>query len=150
MKHWRLPPRNNSVPWHKKYSTEIRDTPIIQELFDTRTILEHRRLPLRINLLLWDKNFSTENRYLPLLRSKKFDTRKKWKKGSSTKCFGNVRQKDAKKSWYSFYTENFWYQYISETQKVHLRLFLVLWDKEFSTENCDIPLLCLYFFDTRN
>ena len=39
---------------------------------------------------------------------------------------------------------------ILKHREVHLRIFLILWDKEFSTENQDIPRLRLDFFDARN
>ena len=44
----------------------------------------------------------------------------------------------------------FRYPKLSKNRKVPLRIFSVLWDKKFSVENRDIPLLGIKFFDTRN
>ncbi len=66
-------------------------------------------------------------------------------KGSSTKCFGTVRQKIFdRKSWHSpspLIHKLFRCRKLSETQhrRVHLQNFSALWDKKFSTENLDTP-----------
>ena len=77
-------------------------------------------------------------------------------KGSPTNFFGTVRQKIFEgKSWYfpfSLIFKLFRYQKFSETQhrRVPLRNVSVLWDKNFSTQNRDITLWSIRFFDTRN
>ena len=52
-------------------------------------------VPLRMFLVLWDKKISTEKRDIPLLCLKIFDTKKSETiKGSFSKSFATVRQKD--------------------------------------------------------
>ena len=80
-------------------------------------------------------------------------------KGSSTKCFGTVRQKIFdRKSWYSpspLIQKLFRCRKLSETQhrRVHLQKFSALWNKKFSTENLDTPpspFLSIHFFAAGN
>ena len=67
-----------------------------------------------------------------------------------------MRQKNlARKSWYHtpLLLGVCWYRKISETQSFPLGSFKVLWDKKFSTENCDSlsfsPLWSIKLFDAR-
>ena len=72
-------------------------------------------------------------------------------KGSPAKCFGAVRQKDAKKSWYSFYPESFWYQHISQTQKESpTNIFGTVRRKFFQQKIMILSLLSSKIFNTRN
>ena len=126
--------------------------PLIHRLFRYQKFSEtqYRRAPLRNVSIVWDKKFSTKNRDITLWSIKFFDT---WNhetlKGSLTYFFGTVRQKIFKtKSWYfplPLIHKLFRYRKFSETQhiRVALRNFSALWDKKFSTENCDTPFLLL-------
>ena len=175
--------------WDKK-NRQNRDTPILQNIFDTRMLLKHRRVPLRIFLKLLDRKLSTETRDQPLRCLAIFDTRKWWNtKGLPRKKFPYCETKDnrqkivillssetflipqsfwntiglpyenfwncenkifKRKSWYSYYTKVIWYQIVCGTQSLSPTNILVLWGKKFTTENRDVPLICLKFFDTRN
>ena len=58
-------------------------------------------------------------------------------------------KKISTKSWYLFLCENFFH---TRNFPEHWRVppkFLALWDKKLSTQNRDIPLFCIKFFDIR-
>ena len=69
--------------------------------FDIKRVLKHRRVHLRNVWVLWDKNFQRKIvKPFPLLCMKNFDCKtSETQKGSPTKCFGTVSQKDWGGSW---------------------------------------------------
>ena len=97
VKHQIVPRRKFSAPWDKNYRHKIVILllPIKILIFDTTTFLKHRRIPLRIILILWDKKCPNENRDLPFLCQKfSIPEISKTLKGSPTKSFGTVSQKE--------------------------------------------------------
>ena len=133
--------------------------PLLQKLFHNQKISEtqHREVRLRNASVLWDKKFATKNRDITVLSIKSSDTQFSDKlRCCPTIFFGNMRQKTFEgKSWHfplPLIQKLFRYQKFSEAQhrRVTLRKVLVLWDKMFSTENLDITLKSIIFFDGRN
>ena len=105
LKQKRVHLRNFWTLWDKKLIAENSDIPFLcVNFFHTRLFLKHRRILLRIFLVLWDKKLTKTCETTPLLLSIKiFDTRNfsETQKGSSTKCFGTVRQNSFYgKSWH--------------------------------------------------
>ena len=126
--------------------------PLIHKVFRYRKFLKHSRegFPCEIFRHCETKKFSTENRATPSLPPPPYSNINFfatgieffWKtapKGSSTKCFGTVRQRFSTKNrditlWSIklFDTRNF-----LKHQRVPLRSFSVLWDKTTLRENRD-------------
>ena len=76
------------------------------------------------------------------------------RKGSPTKLFGTVRQKDFEGKRDNppppILSKNFLHnRNFLKHRKIPVRSFSALWDKKFSTENRDAFLLCKKIFDTR-
>ena len=101
----KIPLRNFSAPWDKKFSTEFSDTRFLCIKFcDAQNFLKHRSVPRENFSVLCDKKFSTEKRDTPpslmhkIFRCPKFSDTSKC---SPTKFFGTVRPKILnEKSWY--------------------------------------------------
>ncbi len=168
--HRRVHLQNFSALWDKKFSTENLDTPpspLIHKLFRYRKFSEtHRRMfQLRNFSAMWDKNFRRKILILHPPPSYPYTFSLPeifWNtppKGSSTKCFGTVRQKIFdRKSWHSpspLIHKLFRCRKLSETQhrRVHLQNFSALWNKKLSTENLDTPpspFLSIHFFAAGN
>ena len=142
VKQWRVLPRKLLVLSDKNYSTESRDTRSIPKNFDTKTLLKHEKL--------WyceTKIFEQKFVIYPY-QAQKFSIPEisGTLNGSSAKSFGSLRKKSSTKSWYSWHTKNFWYRSVSETLKVSLRLFLVLWDKKNFNRKSWFILIMLKIF----
>ena len=142
-------------------------SPLIHKLFRYRKFSEtHRRMfQLRNFSAMWDKNFRRKILILHPPPSYPYTFSLPeifWNtppKGSSTKCFGTVRQKIFdRKSWHSpspLIHKLFRCRKLSETQhrRVHLQNFSALWNKKLSTENLDTPpspFLSIHFFAAGN
>ena len=113
LKHRRVPRRNFSALWDRKFSTENLDTrpfPLIHKLFRYTKFLKNSAEGFLCEYfsVLWDDKFSIENRDIPLFGTKFLDP---W---------------------------NF-----LKHRRVPRRIFSALWDKKFSTENLDTPFLLL-------
>ena len=91
----------------KKFNWKLWHNPLKHKIFRYPKLVRHKRVPLKKILSLWDKKFWQKIVILPpsplplihkIFRYKKFCEAQK---GSSTKVFGNVRQKFFNgKSWY--------------------------------------------------
>ena len=123
LKHRKVPRRNFSALWDKKFCRRKLDTPppLIHKLFGYRKFSEtqHRTVPLRNFSALWDKKiFDGKSWYYPPLLIQLFSVPESnaTVKDSPTEISGTVRQKIFEKSWYSppplsrnfFATGNFW------------------------------------------
>ena len=117
--------------------------------FDNKIFLKQWRVPLEVVFVLWDKNFLTENLDTPppLLSINFCPAEKFWdtaQKGSSTKCYGTVRQRNSTRKIDSPPPPHLFHK-ISRQRSfsgthhrwVPLRNVKVLWDKPSSTENRD-------------
>ena len=99
--HWRVPNKSCLPLWHKKLK-EKRDIPSIPrptltyiKIFDIRIFPKHRGVPLRSISLLRNKHFWSTVVMPRLFLSLTFFPSVKLsetQKGSSTKCFGTVKQ----------------------------------------------------------
>ena len=147
LEHRRVRLRNVSILWNKTFITGNRDTPLLCMNFSRYPkLLIHQRVALPNVSKLRGELFSAENS-----ESRSFFFRP-WtflyqflsenQKGSSTKCFGTVRQKDVyAKPWYPpplLYCI-FCYQKVSETQKASefwkYEKFQYCERQKYSTEN---------------
>ena len=103
--HSRVPLRNSSALWDKKFLTENRDTPsaILSTIFfDYRKFSEtqHRRVPLRNSSALWDRKIMTENRDTPPLLSINFlATGRLMKRSTESFPYGILPHCQTKKFW---------------------------------------------------
>ena len=128
--------------------------PLLPENFRYRIFLGHRRVPDTIFFgIVRQQTFDRKSWYFPhchkIFRNPNCS---ETQKGSSMKELGTVRQNDFDGvSWFPtpllsnkfFVTRN-----ILKHRRVHLRSFLVLWVKIFSTQKPDFPFISIKFFVT--
>ena len=140
----------------KKASTENSEIPFLCiNFYENRIFVKHWKVAPRNFLALWYKKLSTAKRdarhllsiyFLPYYKMSNIQ------KGPVTKFLGNVRQKNIRQKHDApllcinfFDTRIFW-----NTKRFCYENFLVLWDKNCSTENREIPFSCKKHFDTRS
>ena len=141
---------------HRLWQKIVIHTPLLLsiKLFDTQCFLKYIRVPLRNFWTLWDKKLLAQENDMPFLCVHFFDTRffSETQKCCPTNFFGTVRQtleKNCDKPPLLLSIK------ISDTRSFlkhgrgPLRIFSALWDKIFSIEIIDMPLLCIGFSDTR-
>ena len=146
-----------SVLWDKNFR-QNRDAPplVCMKIFELKNFLKQKKF-LQWNILaMWDKIFSRANRGNSPLPSIDFSSLPKslW----NTEWFPVEDfsvlwdRKTSKKPWIftSPLLETFWHQKSFEKQKCSATIFIGTVGQKFSIEICDIPFLCLQFFDTRN
>ena len=158
--HRRVTLRQVSVLWDKKFLLEKFDTPphvLIHKLnrYRKHSETQHKRVWRKIFWCCETKN-STKKRDITVLSMNLFHTRIQWHgKGFPYEIFPHSGKKISKENFDtspSLLSKNFSrYQTFSETQHiiVTLRNDLVLWGKNFSTENRDKTLKSMNFLDGR-
>ena len=142
-----------SALWDKIFPTEISDLLFLfKRCFATRIYLKHGRGPLRSFSALWVKNFSIEFSDMPFLWIRFSDARFFLKhRRVPLQMYLVVRDKKCLKI--SWCNPSSLIKKICETRKflkhrsVSPRKFLAPWNKKLSTENSDIPLFSVRFFE---
>ena len=132
----RVPIRNFSAFWDKRFSTDNRDTPFsFIKFFDIGSFMKHRTVPLQNVLVLWDKEKSMENSDITL-RVNFFDTRNILKHWRVALRIVSFRRKIVIPPSYAAdfsIPKNIF----MKQRMVPLPKFSVLWDNLFSTEKFD-------------
>ena len=147
---------NFLVLWDNDFGKNRDTTPssLIKKSCATRNFLQHQSVSARNFSALWNKKISTDNSEVPLLSINFFDTGFFPKhRRVHLRIFSVLWDKILeKKSWQtpsslikkSCATRNF-----LKHRSVSARTFSALWNKKISTDNSELPLLSVNFYDTR-
>ena len=120
---------------------------LCMKIFDTRIFLKPARVLLRNFLVLWEKKIFDGKIVIPptplIHKNFRYQKVSETQKGSSTKCFGTVRQKIFdKKSLYppSSYPWKFSIpEILGDTEGFFYEIFRYCETKNYSTKNRDTP-----------